>query len=534
MKNSSESTQKISALIAMAWLIVLAAVMVFGFIVLSKVSNAQYRAQQAYLLATAVDNAGLDARTAIASLHVNMMGQLLGSGQIPFKSQNSSLNTEMQSMDMRLRKAIAVLKSASNEAHKNFDDMEALLDEWQSLRGQLQMLLQKRDRPAAMQLVRQSAAPLYARLESRVSDLILFSRQCISIQISEANGSYASVSRFVWLSMSILALFGVVAGSLLVKNIVAIVEKHRQTERKLQESEERMKLALSGAEEGTWDLDIVTGRLNFDAQWGELLDYKSADERPHTIQEWSALIHADDRARVLKAMQDHVEGWTAEYKAEYRLRSHSGALRWVAGLGKAVKRDKTGKALRIVGVTRDITLRKMAEEKMWQLAHSDFLTGIPNRALFIELLQKNLSHARRHGNQLAVLFMDLDDFKLVNDQFGHDVGDILLQDVASRLQKCIRSDDTVARTGGDEFLFAMIDIHGRQDVEALAKKIIDTLKEPFMIKGKVCSIGSSVGIALYPSDSTEMEKLITQADEAMYRSKQQGKNRYYFYADIQA
>ncbi len=185
-----------------------------------------------------------------------------------------------------------------------------------------------------------------------------------------------------------------------------------------------------------------------------------------------------------------------------------------------------------VGIARDITERKQAEQKIAHLAHYDYLTDLPNRALFVDTLDHSLALAKRNHCKLAVMFLDLDGFKNVNDTLGHDAGDLLLQSVALRLKETIRNSDTVARVGGDEFTFILYNTDYQENVSLVASKIIATLSEPFILNSNICHIGGSMGIASYPDDSTSVKELIIQADAAMYLAKQNGKNNYKFYRDI--
>ena len=182
-----------------------------------------------------------------------------------------------------------------------------------------------------------------------------------------------------------------------------------------------------------------------------------------------------------------------------------------------------------VGIVRDITDRKLAEQKIMHLAHHDQLTGLPNRALFFDRLKQSIQLAKRNGQREAVMFLDLDGFKRVNDTLGHDAGDLLLQEVAHRLQRILRSSDTVARVGGDEFTFVLNNIEEDENAGMIAKKIIAVLSEPFGLNGQQCQVGGSIGISIFPDDGHDFEALLKQADEAMYRAKQRGKNTYQFY-----
>jgi diguanylate cyclase (GGDEF)-like protein/PAS domain S-box-containing protein len=185
-----------------------------------------------------------------------------------------------------------------------------------------------------------------------------------------------------------------------------------------------------------------------------------------------------------------------------------------------------------IGIVRDITERKLAEQKIAHMAHYDYLTDLPNRALFQDTLRHSVSLAKRNSYQVAVLFLDLDEFKQVNDTLGHDAGDLLLQQAATRLKGLIRASDTVARVGGDEFIFVLNNIGAGEHAAAKANEIILALLEPFELKGQRCCVGGSIGISLYPQDSLDSESLIKQADEAMYLAKQSGRNTYRFHRDV--
>lgn len=181
------------------------------------------------------------------------------------------------------------------------------------------------------------------------------------------------------------------------------------------------------------------------------------------------------------------------------------------------------------GVARDITERKRAEQIIAFHAFHDALTGLPNRALFTDRLQQAIAHARRYQTRLAVLFVDLDRFKLVNDTYGHLKGDQLLQHTASRLRHCLRGSDTLSRMGGDEFIAFVSDLQGREDADAVATKILHELREPFSLGSGDFRISVSVGIAVFPQDGVTESELIRNADAAMYQVKKSGKNGIAFF-----
>lgn len=180
-------------------------------------------------------------------------------------------------------------------------------------------------------------------------------------------------------------------------------------------------------------------------------------------------------------------------------------------------------------IIRDITERKLAEHRLQYLAHYDSLTGIPNRVLFFDRLNQALAEAKQYNRKLAVLFLDMDNFKFVNDTLGHDAGDMLLKEAAQRLTGCARASDTVARMGGDEFIIILSKILETQDARIVVRRIFESLAMPFHLKGQDCSISVSIGISLYPFDGNDSEALLRNADTALYRAKEHG-NTHQFYS----
>ena len=174
--------------------------------------------------------------------------------------------------------------------------------------------------------------------------------------------------------------------------------------------------------------------------------------------------------------------------------------------------------------------RHTARQKEHRLAYFDALTNLPNRLLFNDRLNQAISQAYRYDHMVALMFIDLDRFKDVNDSMGHDVGDLLLQAVARRLEECLRKSDTVARIGGDEFTCILPNIGKARDVNIVAQKIVAALNRPFNIKGHEINISGSVGASLFPDDTEDFNELIRNADAAMYRAKNQGKNDFQFFA----
>ncbi|MBF0487413.1 MAG: diguanylate cyclase [Nitrospirae bacterium] len=172
------------------------------------------------------------------------------------------------------------------------------------------------------------------------------------------------------------------------------------------------------------------------------------------------------------------------------------------------------------------------DTKIKELAHYDYLTGLPNRALFFDRLEQSLKQAKRNNKDVALLMIDLDGFKCINDRMGHDAGDEVLVAIAKRLKYQIRDSDTVARLGGDEFVVILTNLSEAGDAETLALKIVVSIGKPFHFKTPYCAIGASIGISFYPSDGYDAETLLKKADAAMYRAKENGKNNYQLFHDV--
>ncbi|MDQ3261251.1 MAG: EAL domain-containing protein, partial [Pseudomonadota bacterium] len=251
------------------------------------------------------------------------------------------------------------------------------------------------------------------------------------------------------------------------------------------------------------------------------------------------LIHRDDRDSVQDAFVTAIRS-EKPYSQDYRIVLPNGATQIIHVQGRT-DYDGSGRALRMRGTIQDITERKRTEEQIRHLAFYDSLTSLPNRILFKEQLGQALQAARREDRYVAILFLDLDNFKRVNDTLGHTIGDFLLQEVGARLAQCVRGEDsvarnpidqpnsTVARLGGDEFTVLLGRIAHSQDAAKVAQRILDSLSAPILVGGHELFVSASIGIAVYPFDGEEIETLLKNADAAMYHAKNDGRGRYHFY-----
>jgi diguanylate cyclase (GGDEF)-like protein/PAS domain S-box-containing protein len=303
------------------------------------------------------------------------------------------------------------------------------------------------------------------------------------------------------------------------------VTERVRVERALRESEERYALAARGANDGLWDWNLTTDEVYYSPRWKAMLGY-AEDEIGGSPFQWLNRVHREDVERLKAQINAHVAGLTPQLEDEHRVFHKDGAYRWVLCRGVAV-RNGNAKAYRMAGSQTDITERKLAEEQLLHDAFHDTLTALPNRALFIDLLARSLGRAQRRADyRFAVLFIDLDRFKVINDSLGHTVGDELLQAMTRRIERCVRPGDTVARLGGDEFTILVDDIGSSSDATRVADRVQTELSKPFTLRGHEVFTSASIGIALSATGYSRAEELLRDADIAMYRAKALGKARY--------
>jgi diguanylate cyclase (GGDEF)-like protein/PAS domain S-box-containing protein len=306
----------------------------------------------------------------------------------------------------------------------------------------------------------------------------------------------------------------------------------KDAEQALQKSEQRLSLALRGSTDACWDWDLVTGEVYYSDRWWELAGYRPGELSSDGLT-WTRLMHPDDRPRVRAFLEELLATRCETYSIEFRMRHRTGHDVPVLARG-FVLRDADGRALRASGTTTDLTERKHAERRIFELAYFDQLTGLPNRRFLVEELGKVLARATRLGQFGAVLFLDLDKFKLLNDTMGHDVGDMLLRQVAGRLRGALREADHLARLGGDEFVVVLENLGPNQaaavaEIQHVGQRIIAALGTPFDLGPCRANTSPSIGAALFDSGAAGSDALLKQADLAMYRAKAEGRNTMRFF-----
>ncbi len=291
----------------------------------------------------------------------------------------------------------------------------------------------------------------------------------------------------------------------------------------------RYRLTSAGADSGLWHWEVPTGLVYLSARGEAFLGVAPAE--PHEASAWLEHVHPADIGRVRGELDDFALGRISSLDARFRTINEDGALaRWLLISG-VVTRDEAGNALAIGGSISDVTAAKQHEEELLREAFHDALTGLPNRALFLDRIAHACARAQRRPDVLfGVMFLDIDAFKIVNDSLGHAAGDSLLVELAKRLESCLRPADSLARLGGDEFTVLVEDVVSVEQMEQVAQRLLDSLKAPFQVGGHELVMTASIGIASSALGYANAGDLLRDADTAMYRAKADGKARHCFFA----
>jgi len=325
-------------------------------------------------------------------------------------------------------------------------------------------------------------------------------------------------------------------------DLISIALDKNAAEVQLHDSERQLALVLDASQLGFWDWDIVSNKVVRNERWAKMLGYSLKDIEL-TVKQWIDFIHPDDQAMACKSIQDCLEGVASLHSIEYRMQTKDGQYKWILDQAQVVERDANHKAIRMCGTHTDITERKLMEEQIRYQALYDGLTQLPNRYLFEDRLRQAMVKSKRTSCYGALMFLDMDNFKQLNDSYGHVVGDLLLIEAAARLKSCVRGADTVARIGGDEFVVALEQLDtdrelSQKEAESAADKIRQLLAEPYVLKvmaesGEETTVvhhcTASIGVVLFIGNEISQKEILKRADNAMYRAKDSGSNQVRFY-----
>jgi diguanylate cyclase (GGDEF)-like protein/PAS domain S-box-containing protein len=315
-----------------------------------------------------------------------------------------------------------------------------------------------------------------------------------------------------------------ISAPLLGRALRYAIERQRTLEA-LRESEEQYALAVRGAKDGIWDWNLNTDEIYFSPQWQAIIGYTDNEIGNHP-DEWFNRIHPEDIKQTKADLSDHLEGLTEHYENEHRLLHKDGSYLWILNRGLAVRDEKSGKPTRIAGSLTDITERKQTEQQLWYAAIHDQLTGLFNRRYFMQQLISAIASARRHKHPLSLCLCDLDNFKLINDTYGHHTGDEVLSGFGKLVRQELRTDDVAGRLGGDEFCFIFPHVSASNAVISIERLRRQLEKIAFNAEGdKTFSVTGAFGITDLAATEVNEKDLLRKADKALYRAKALGKNQ---------
>ncbi|MDY0116821.1 MAG: EAL domain-containing protein, partial [Sulfurimonadaceae bacterium] len=336
-----------------------------------------------------------------------------------------------------------------------------------------------------------------------------------------------------WIDLNSEAIFDKDAELLEVILTITDITKQKNIEKELAREQKRFALAIEGSEDGLWDWNLVTNDAYISDQFQTMLGY-DAGELPNLHTAWLNQIHPEDKAKAFKSVEDYLQSNAqGVYESRFRMRKKNGEYIWVLGRGKA-DISPEGIPLRFVGFNTDITKQVNQEIELEHSAKHDALTGLPNRFLLSELLSHMMDQAHRNDEQIALVFIDLDGFKQINDNYGHEAGDFVLKEISIRIKKVIRANDIVSRIGGDEFVVVLTQTKEHKKLIPLLDRILFEIAKPIVFNNDTLKVSASIGVSFYPQTlDIGAEVLLRQADQAMYGAKINGKNKYHFF-DTQA
>lgn len=300
------------------------------------------------------------------------------------------------------------------------------------------------------------------------------------------------------------------------------------SEQKSQEMTERYMLAAEGASSIIWDLDARNGKLFISDRFNELLGYSKDEIKIETIEDYWKHLHPDDRKSIMEEIENVSKNRMEDSSKAYRMIRKDGSIIWFKSRGKFIYREN-GEILRHAGSITDITQEKQYEEEIEKLAYYDYLTGLPNRVSFSEELRSSIDQCISNGKLVAVNFIDMDNFKFINDAFGHSYGDKVLVLIAERLDTYTTNNVKVFRIGGDEFIVIHKDFTDISECIGLTEKLLSVFNAPISIDDNSFYSTCSIGVAIYPMHGSSMEEIFKNADLAMYKAKNSGKNGYVLY-----
>ena len=367
-----------------------------------------------------------------------------------------------------------------------------------------------------------SIHPEYRKTVRKIIDQAVIARQkfVIEYQFIRADGE------IIWISERGCPLYDEWGEVEAIEGFLQDITSQKQSQIAAYEAETRYRSIFENAADGIYQTSPDGHYLNFNPALIKIYGYESADELRTAITDINRQLYVEPGKREEFVALMSSFGVVKNFEAQAYHKS--GEIIWISENAREVH-DQHGRLLFYEGTVKDITERKMYEKELEYQSTHDALTGLPNRTLMTDRLQQFMGIADRDNKKVAVVFLDLDQFKFINDSMGHHTGDELLKIMAGRLLQCVRETDTVVRLGGDEFVLLITGQRRIEDISITMRKVLSSVAEPCLINGQEFIVSCSIGISVYPNDANDASELLRYADSAMYKSKQSGRNTFQFY-----
>jgi len=487
---------------AMPLLILLSTLFISGGLYAESLFDTSFRAQTAImLLISPKDGRIVEANEAAARFYGYSVNQLKA--------------MKVQEINQLSKEAVAEEMALAKEENRNYFIFKHRL-----ANGEVRTV-----NVASVPITYQGGTVLYSIIAdatdlSKASEALLHYQERLESMVAEKTQQLSDQKEHQRNEMLVIILFL----AILVGVLVLVLLINRKSQHMLKVEKERLNEVIWGTRVGTWEWHIPSGKVTFNERWAEIAGYTLEELGPLSIETWVSLCNEEDLEHSNELLQKNFSGELSYYECEARMKHKDGHWVWVLDRGKVVEWDKQGNPVRMSGTHQDITEQKKLYSRLDYMAHYDALTGLSNRALFYEKGIQAMLNAKRHRQGIAVLYIDLDGFKQVNDSCGHEAGDKVLVDAAARMKNSLRESDILSRLGGDEFAAIIQGVGSQEDGMKVAENIRAVLSAPYDVECSSADVSASIGVAFYPDDSTDLDELMRQADDAMYVSKESGKN----------
>lgn len=505
--------RSIQILLLSSQIIVVIIMALVGGLILYSQKQVVQLGKELYIHPFTVSNAALDARLAASSIRNN----------IPFAVMSRSLSEvakaedHVRDLDANLKGSLDTIEAAFLGDMNAVKEAQRLMQEWRPVRQQIFALAHAGEFEAASAIIVNDATRIYDEIVKRLDYIVGFARQKAGVFAQEAESQADMTWDIASGLLGIGALVAVALGLLVTRSALRLLDRQQA---QLQEAAS----VFSGTADAVAITDCEGKIVRINAAFTQITGFTSEEaigQMPKIIKSYqqSSEFYQELWNNLLEQGQWQGQIWNRRKNGEAFL-----AWETITAI-----RDREGQIIRFVSVFSDITETHRKDEQIRHQAHHDPLTGLPNRILLQHHLGQAIEMARRHQTELALLFIDLNRFKIINDSLGHDVGDLLLVEIAHRIRGVLRRSDLVARMGGDEFVIVLPDLGGPVEATEVAEKLQQAIRAPLQLQGYDLHIGASIGIALFPYNGEDSISLMKNADLAMYQAKQSGSDSFRFF-----